>query len=192
MPPSMPRPAASGGAPADGAPRRDRPGHAIGRYRLAGLIAAAIASGLPMVAHATALTPLCDAGEAVAFACRMARSGKTVSVCERPGHLVYRFGVPGRIELALPEPGSPEVPHLLLEDGGSHTLRGVVFTRGSHAYAVTHFVGGRPPTEELAVSVQRDGSPVALLKCAQTPRPLGDLPGLLERRRAEGARLERR
>ena len=99
MPPSMPRPAASGGAPADGAPRRDRPGHAIGRYRLAGLIAAAIASGLPMVAHATALTPLCDAGEAVAFACRMARSGKTVSVCERPGHLVYRFGVPGRIEL---------------------------------------------------------------------------------------------
>lgn len=188
----MPRPAASVGAPADGAPRRDRPGHAIGRYRLAGLTAAAIAIGLPMVAHATDLQPLCEAGETVAFACRMARSGKTVSVCERSGHLVYRFGAPGRIELALPEPRSPEAPYLLLEDGGSHMLRGVVFPRETHAYAVTHFVGGRPPTEELAVSVQRQGSPVALLKCAQTPRPLGDLPGLFERQRAEGARLERR
>jgi len=147
---------------------------------------------LPMVAFASDLTPLCDADEAVAFACRMARSGKTVSVCERPGHLVYRFGFPGRIELVLPEPRSPEAPYLLLEDGGSHTLRGVVFPRGTHAYAVTHFVGGRPATEELAVSVQRHGSPVALLKCAQTPRPLGDLPGLFERRRAAGDRLERR
>lgn len=168
MPPSMPRPAAS----------------------LA--IAAAMAGALPMPAGATGLAPLCEAGETVAFACRMARSGKTVSVCERPGSLIYRYGAPGRIELELPDPSAPEAPWLLLEEGASHALRGVVFARGGHAYVLTRFVGGRPVTEELAVSVQRDGSPLALLKCARSPRPLGDLPGLFERLRAEGARLERR
>ena len=155
-------------------------------------IAAAMAGALAMPVHATDPRPLCEAGETAAFACRMARSGKTVSVCERPGHLTYRFGAPGRIELVLPDPQSPEAPRLLLEEGGNHTLRGVVFPRGTHAYAVTHFVGGRPATEELAVSVQRNGSPVALLKCAQSPRPLGDLPGLFERLRVEGTRVERR
>jgi hypothetical protein len=146
----------------------------------------------PISAGATGLAPLCETGEMVAFACRMARTGRTVSLCERPGHLAYRFGVPGRIELELPDPKLPEPPYLLLEEGGGHELRGVVFTRGAHAYAVTRFVGGRPVIEEFAVSVQRHGSPVALLKCAQTPGPVGDLPGLFERLRADGARLERR
>jgi hypothetical protein len=146
----------------------------------------------PMSAGATDFAPLCEAGEMVAFACRMARTGKTVSLCERPGHLAYRFGAAGRIELELPDSTSLEPPYLLLEEGGGHELRGVVFRRGTHAYAVNRFVGGRPVIEEFAVSVERDGSPVALLKCAQRPAPMGDLPGLFERLRAEGARIERR
>jgi hypothetical protein len=146
----------------------------------------------PMSAGATGFAPLCEAGGTVVFACQMTRTGKTVSICERAGHLAYRFGVAGRIELELPDPKAPDSPHLLLEEGGSHALRGVVFQRGAHAYAVTHFIGGRPVSEEFAVSVQRHGSPVALLKCAQSPAPIGDLPGLFERLRAEGARIERR
>lgn len=166
MPPSMPQPVAS----------------------LA--IAAAMAGALPMPAGATGLAPLCEAGETVAFV-RMARSGKTVSVCERPAGLIYRYGAPGRIELELPDPKAPETPWLLLEEGAGHELRGVVLPRGGHAYALTRFVGGRPATEKLAVSVQRNRSPVALLKCARSPRPIGDLPGLFERLRGEGVRLER-
>jgi hypothetical protein len=155
-------------------------------------LAAAMIGAPPMSAGATDFAPLCEAGETVVFACRMTRSGKTVSICERPGHLAYRFGVAGRIELELPDQKAPETPHLLLEEGGGHALRGVVFKRGALAYAVTHFIGGRPASEEFAVSVQRHDSPVALLKCAQAPAPLGDLPGLFERLRAEGARIERR
>ena len=184
----MPRPAAD--APRSAAGGLARAAASVALFALGVAATATLGSSQ---ARAGGLAPLCEPDEAVRFACRMARPGKTVSVCERPGGaLTYRFGAPDRIELTLPDPRAPEAPWLLLEEGPSHELRGVVFPRGAHAYAVTRFVGGRPPTEELAVSVQRDGSPVALLKCAQTPRPLGDLPGLFERLRAEGARLERR
>lgn len=189
MPPSMPRPAASAAA----TPRGLRgPMRAAVALALAWLALTTASAALPARARAAELATLCEPGETVRFACRMARSGKTVSVCERPGHLAYRFGAPARLELALPDPKAPEPLWLLLEEGGNHELRGVVFPRGAHAYAVTRFVGGRPPTEELAISVQRNGSPVALLKCAQRPAPLGDLPALFEQLRAEGARLERR
>ncbi|MBU6269689.1 MAG: hypothetical protein KGQ67_00180 [Betaproteobacteria bacterium] len=126
------------------------------------------------------------------FSCRMARSGKTVSLCQGPRHLIYRFGNPGKLELTLPDPAAPSAPFLVHEQGGNAELKGVAFARGAHTYQLTHFVGGRPVTEELAISVLRDGSPTALLKCATQPAPIGDLPALFERLRAGGMRVVHR
>lgn len=140
-------------------------------------------------AAAAAPADLCESDEAVRFACTMARSGKTVSICDGPRHLVYRFGKPGSIELSLPDPKAPSAPHLVHERFGSSESKGVAFPRGAHTYVVMHFLGGRPVVEELAISVQRNGSPTALLKCALRPAPVGDLPALFERLRAAGTRV---
>lgn len=52
---------------------------------------------------------LCAADEAVVFSCATDAGGKLASLCSSPGldrdtgYLQYRFGAPGRIELAHPE-----------------------------------------------------------------------------------------
>ena len=156
----------------------------------AGAVACAIAAvATPRASGAGESATLCPPGEPVRFACTMARSGKLVSICEGPQGLVYRFGAPGRVELRLPDPKAPSAPHLFHERLGSATTKGVAFPRGAYAYVVTHFVGGRPVVEELAISVQRDGQPHALLKCAARPTPVGDLPALFERLRDAGMQV---
>ena len=159
----------------------------LARRAVGCLVAGLAAAGAPAGSVAAQSAHLCAPQEAVRFACTMARPGRLVSVCEGPDGLVYRFGAPGRIELQLPDPKAPQPPRPYLERLGSAESKGVAFGRGAYAYAVTHFVGGRPVVEELAISVQRDGQPVALLKCATRPAPVGDLPALHERLRAEGA-----
>lgn len=144
---------------------------------------------MPRASSAGESATLCPSDEPVRFACTMARSGKLVSICEGSGGLVYRFGAPGRIELRLPDPKAPAAPYLYHERLGSAESKGLAFPRGAYAYVVMHFVGGRPVVEELAISVQRDGQPSALLKCAARPAPVGDLPVLFERLRAEGVRV---
>lgn len=152
-------------------------------------LAAAGAAGAAGASPGGGATHLCEPGESVRFACTMARTGKLVSLCEGSGPLVYRFGAPGRIELALPDAKAPAPPHLFHERLGSAQSRGVAFPRGAYTYVVMHFLGGRPVVEELSVSVQRDGSPIALLKCAARPGPVGDLPALFERLRAAGTKV---
>jgi hypothetical protein len=52
---------------------------------------------------------LCDKGEKIVFSCELKRPVKIVSLCSSPeltrdrGYLQYRFGLPGKIELAFPE-----------------------------------------------------------------------------------------
>ncbi len=153
-------------------------------------VACALATApAPRASAAGGSATLCPPDETVRFACTMARSGKLVSICEGPQGLVYRFGAPGRVELRLPDPKAPSAPHLFHERLGSAETKGVAFPRGAYAYVVTHFVGGRPVVEERAISVQRDGQPSALLKCATRPTPVGDLPALFERLRADGLRV---
>ena len=147
------------------------------------------ASGTARASSDGGAAHLCAPEESVRFACTMARTGKLVSLCEGSGPLVYRFGTPGRIELRLPDANAPMPPHLFQERLGSSQSRGVAFPRGAYTYVVMHFVGGRPVVEEQAISVQRDGSPVALLKCAARPEPSGDLPALFERLRAAGTKV---
>ncbi|MFD0739829.1 hypothetical protein ACFQZQ_11100 [Lysobacter koreensis] len=57
----------------------------------------------------TAGATLCQSDEHVVFSCGIERSRKTASVCASPdmndsqGHIVYRYGRPGRVELTYPE-----------------------------------------------------------------------------------------
>jgi hypothetical protein len=167
-----------------------RPGPAACRAVTACAVACVLAAGAaPRASSAGESATLCPGDEPVRFACTMARSGKRVSICEGAQGLVYRFGTPGRIELRLPDPKAPAAPYLFHERLGSAETKGVAFPRGAYAYVVTHFVGGRPVIEELAISVQRDGQPSALLKCAARPTPVGDLPALFERLREQGLRV---
>jgi hypothetical protein len=162
---------------------------------MAALMAGLIATMTPAMASASGPAPapplasLCGSDEPVRFSCRMARSGKMVSLCEGPRHLIYRFGSPGKVELTLPDPAAPSAPYLVHEQGGNAELKGVAFARGAYTYQLTHFLGGRPVTEELSISVLRNGSPATLLKCAAQPAPLGDLPALFEQLRAGGMRV---
>lgn len=51
---------------------------------------------------------LCETGEQALFSCSTGKAGKLVSLCASPhldksaGYLQYRFGKPGKIELAFP------------------------------------------------------------------------------------------
>lgn len=155
--------------------------HCLARPLLAALLGLAAGPG-----HAASL---CPPDEPVRFSCQLARSGKTVSLCEGPRHLVYRAGTPGRVELLLPDPAAPSAPYLVQEEGPGATLKGVAFARGTDTWLVTHFVGGRPATEALSLTAQRKGSPDTLMKCATRPAPVGDLPALFEQLRAAGMRV---
>ncbi len=168
---------------------RGRPARSARRPVAACAVACVLAAAVPRTSAAGESATLCPPDEPVRFACTMARSGKLVSICEGPQGLVYRFGAPGRVELRLPDPKAPSAPYLFHERLGSSESKGVAFPRGAYAYVVMHFVGGRPVVEERAISVQRDGQPTALLKCATRPAPLGDLPTLFERLRADGVRV---
>ncbi len=90
---------------------------------------------------------------------------------------------------AVPLTATPSAPYLLHEPNSGAEVKGVAFPRGDHTYVVMHFLGGRPVTEELSISVQRNGSPTALLKCATRSAPVGDLPALFEQLRAGGMRV---
>lgn len=50
------------------------------------------------------------------------------------------------------------------EQSSNAELKGVAFARGAQAYQVTYFLGDRPVTEDLFISLQRNGSPTALLE----------------------------
>src|SRR4051812_21055915 len=63
--------------------------------------------------NALAAGSLCQRTEAVVFSCDVAASKKTVSLCASHdlargrGHLAYRFGKPGHVELEFPPRGTP-------------------------------------------------------------------------------------
>jgi hypothetical protein len=124
-------------------------------------------------AAAPAQESLCTAGEAVVFSCHA--GSKTVSLC-RPtalrGQLAYRFGTPGRVELAYPAAAVPaargfEVATRPLFGGGVTTLR---FQSGAYRYEVYSKTGraddaGRTPATEDGVIVSRNGQTVRHLAC---------------------------
>ncbi|MDE2362706.1 MAG: hypothetical protein KGM42_08500 [Hyphomicrobiales bacterium] len=89
---------------------------------------------------------LCDPTETSAFSCALKTSGKIVSLCasadlgKTTGYLQYRFGTPGKVELAVPgeRTGTPGLA--LTRSADAHaTYDDLTFSRGPYVYEITSF-----------------------------------------------------
>lgn len=134
---------------------------------------------LAATASASAADSLCAATEQVYFSCPIKDGPKLLSVCGRDGdYLQYRFGVPGKPELAFPttREGSIEqfrvakqwVPSAFYE---SHQLS---FSSGGadyRVYAITEQDGGRdsPPQTYGGVIVSTGSGRDITLPCGAAP-----------------------
>lgn len=128
---------------------------------------------------ATAAGGFCQTGETVVFGCAIA-SGKWVNVCadgrQKPGRLQYRFGAPGKPELALPPGGATPDPKVY---GRSESYSGggaawLGFRNGDYRYVVYTGVGRWGPNgetrERAGVAVEKSGRTVAHFACTSAVR----------------------
>lgn len=103
---------------------------------------------------------LCQAAETEFFACSTGR-GRAVALCgEAPARLQYRYGTPGRIELAFPDDPALGPQRLLFADYQRYqTDRSQVrFDNGGVEYTV--FDGHENGRRSAGVSVQPPGAAV--------------------------------
>lgn len=125
---------------------------------LSAVLAAAV---LP--AHADVTAPrasLCQTDETEFFACSTGR-GRTLALCgQAPARVQYRYGAPGRIELAFPEDPALGPQRLLFADYQRYqTDRSQVrFSNGGVEYLV--FDGYERGRRSAGVSVQPPGAAV--------------------------------
>jgi hypothetical protein len=114
---------------------------------------------------AVAAVSLCGPAEAVVFSCVVEPSRKTASLCASPdlgedrGHLAYRFGTQGRIELEFPRRGTPSSAEQFRY---AHYFRSQVdrteisFSVGEYSYTVfSYFDGEAKPANSEGVRVVR-------------------------------------
>jgi len=112
-----------------------------------------------------AAASLCGPAEAVVFSCVVEPSRKTASLCasrdlgENRGHLAYRFGAQGRVELEFPRRGTPSSAEQFRY---AHYFRSQVdrteisFRIGEHSYTVfSYFDGEAKPASSEGVRVAR-------------------------------------
>lgn len=126
---------------------------------------------------ALAASSLCDsATEQVIFSCKVKRGAKVVSVCAskllsaQAGYVQYRFGAPGKVELAFPadKTGSQK------QFSYGHYFRYQVdrsqlsFENGGYAYAIYDDYEGDsgPPVTSVGLTVTAPGGKVQDLPCA--------------------------
>ena len=137
--------------------------------RRAVLFSACLSAGVALAAE-TAERTLCQPAEVVVFSCTI--GAKLVSMCRtgaEPKRLSYRFGAPGRVELAYPDPGAAgafEWSTGPLYGGGITT---VSFKRGPYEYGVYARVGraagGGEPEFEDGLAIARDGKRIQTKVC---------------------------
>jgi hypothetical protein len=113
---------------------------------------------------------LCTSDERVVFACRTGE--KTVSVCAasdlaaQTGWVQYRFGAGGAPELVLPPThahprGTVQAGTWMFSGGGGAFMK---FPNPPYTYTVYTAIG-RGWGEKAGVAVEKDGKPVANLRC---------------------------
>lgn len=135
--------------------------HAARRLAVAGLLAASL--GAAAQTH-------CAATEQVVFACAAGR--KAIAVCATPalapasGTLQYRFGAPGRVELAYPPAGADwraatQGGVLAYSGGGGAYL---AFSRPPYRYVV-YTASGRGWGRKSGVLVEQGGERVGHRAC---------------------------
>jgi len=160
------------------------------------LVVASLCSGPPgnerLVAGSLVPTSLCAKDEKVVFSCSLKRSMKTVSLCSSPkltkesGYLLYRFGVPGKIELEFPDNRAESLKVFKY----SHYFRAKVdyteisFTRNGFTYSVFDDYNGeeRPTVAEQGLTVTPENSKKEVkYLCRLKPRAdYEDLPDVFE------------
>lgn len=116
---------------------------------------------------------LCRAGEEVIFACQIGR--KAASLCGRvmPGGVraaIYRFGRPGRIELALSDDADFSYASRGWSGGGETQVRVVNGTTEYRVFSRTVRTGFGPdgrnnPQDEAGVRIVRGGRTLAVRRC---------------------------
>jgi hypothetical protein len=130
---------------------------------------------------AAAKPTLCRADEDVLFSCTAAK--KLISVCASKalaadhGYLQYRFGSPGKVELAIPSDtstlpaNSASSGTMMYSGGGGAFLR---FTAGDFNYAVYTAIG-KGWGEKDGVAIEHGGKRIAHVSCTDEPvSKLGD------------------
>ncbi len=122
---------------------------------------------------------LCAADEQIIFSCPTKRSAKIVSLCaskdlsKQAGYLIYRFGVPGKIELEFPQSrsGSQQLFHYSHYFRAQFDQTAITFANGGYEYSIFHDYNGeeKPAVEESGVRVTANGKENSLV-CASKPK----------------------
>lgn len=156
----------------------------MSRARLAlplATLATVMLAGVPAAQSAKPAPSLCGAGETPLFQC-VITGGRQVAVCAAEGGspaVQYRFGAPGRLELAYPAAGSRGVGSMrwasaAYSGGGEMQIQ---FDNGGFTYVAyagmyrTGFGadGKNNPVDELGVLVLRSGKVVSRRRCTAAP-----------------------
>jgi hypothetical protein len=134
---------------------------------------------LAATAGASAADSLCAATEQVFFNCPIKDSRKLLSVCGRDGdYLQYRFGVPGKPELAFPKTREGSIEQFRVAKQwvpsafyGSHELSFSSGRTDYRVYAITEQDGGRdsPPQTYGGVIVSTSSGRDVTLPCSAVP-----------------------
>lgn len=135
---------------------------------------------LPLLPALTIAAPThCTPAEEVVFSCPLQRTAKVVSVCASPrllaspskGHLVYRFGKLGAVELEFPKDkaGSPAKfvhSHYFRAQTDRTQLR---FTSGDFTYELfdEYEQGAKPPSAVGVRVIQERTGQVTQLACGK-------------------------
>lgn len=116
----------------------------------------------------------CDANEYVVFSCSTGK--KTVSVCaskvfsSSEGYLQYRFGAPGKIEMAYPRIKQHPRDQFtafyatpVMDDGSRAMVVSLAFGVNDYGYEISTFA--KQDTAETSLTVTQAGKTLATLKC---------------------------
>jgi hypothetical protein len=138
-------------------------------------LAASAAAAWPSPAMAAPASTLCRANELVVFSC--STGAHTASICasgdvsKSIGAMQYRFGRPGRLDLAYPDAGAKPTDvftsgMMMFSGGGGAWLR---FSKGAFRYTIFTAIGKWGPSESAAdaagVVVEKDGAAFANFPC---------------------------
>lgn len=148
---------------------------------LTGLVLTLAAPAAAPVIAAPSPTPAsqCRAGESVVYTCTF---GKAVgSVCSGGGKLHYRYGAPGKPDIAISStPDWSNVSRKVVVGGGGGSQPYLRFTRADYSYVVFWGTAGnltvRPGRLWSGIHVSRGGKDLATLSCRSGAHPVGRIP----------------
>lgn len=147
-------------------------------------------TGLPLMLAAPAAAPVtaapspapvsqCRAGETIVYSCGF---GKSVgSVCSGGGKLHYRYGPPGKPDIAIASAADwSNVRRKVVVGGGGGSQPYLRFTRADYNYVVFWGTAGNL-TERAGrlwsgIHVRRGGKGLATLSCRSGVHPVGRIP----------------